>query len=185
MILLLVLAGGCTSLPVRTDYDPEADLQSLRTYAWLERPAVDEGDPRVDDNPLLHQRIHTAIDAGLQSSGYARAEPAEADFLVSYYITIDKMTSVTYINNYWGYGPGWGYGYYRHPRPGFYPVFSQPTVFEYEQGNLILDIIRPEGRKLVWRGSVSRELDYYSTPEKRQERLNQTVNAILAEFPPQ
>ena len=185
LILLLGLATGCTSLQVQTDYDPEVDFAGFGSYAWLERPPATDGDPRVDDNPLLHRRIHTAIDAGLQSAGYTRAEHAEADFLISYYVTIDKMTSVTYINNYWGYGPGWGSRYYYHARPGFYPVYSQPATFEYEQGTLILDIIQPEGRRLVWRGSASRELDYSATPEARQERLNNTVNAILAKFPPQ
>jgi hypothetical protein len=104
---------------------------------------------------------------------------------VSYYITIDKMTSVSYINNYWGYGPGRGGRYYHDSRPGFYPVFSRPVVFEYEQGSLILDIIQPEGRRLVWRGSASSELEHSATPAARQEKLNQTVNAILAKFPPQ
>lgn len=188
IFLLLIVVGfasACTSLPVQTDYDPAVNFSTLRTYAWLERQPAPGGDPRVDDNPLLHQRIHTAIDAGLQSAGYAVAEPAAADFLVSYYITIDKMTSVTYINNYWGYGPGWGSRYYHNTRPGYYPVFSQPVMFEYEQGTLILDIIQPEGRRLVWRGSASGELDYSATPEERQQRLNRTVSAILAKFPPQ
>jgi hypothetical protein len=181
--MLLALASGCTSLPVRTDYDPDAGFSAFRTYAWLERPPAADGDPRVDDNPLLHQRIHTAIDAGLQTAGYVTADPGAADFLVSYYIVIDKMTSVTYINNYWGYGSG-RVNRYHHARPGFYPVFSQPVVYEYEQGTLIVDIIQPEGRKLVWRGSASSELDYSATPEARQEKLNKTVTAILAEFPP-
>lgn len=183
IFMLLALASGCTSLPVRTDYDPEAGFSAFRTYAWLERPPAADADPRVDDNPLLHQRIHTAIDAGLQTAGYVTADPGAADFLVSYYIVIDKMTSVTYINNYWGYGSGRG-NRYHHARPGFYPVFSPPVVYEYEQGTLIVDIIQPEGRKLVWRGSASSELDYSATPEARQEKLNKTVTAILAEFPP-
>ena len=184
LILLLGLATGCSTLQIQTDYDPEVNFSTLRTYAWLERPPAADGDPRVDDNPLLHQRIHTAIDAGLQTAGYTMAGPAEADFLISYYITIDDMTSVTYINNYWGYGPGWG-SRYHHTRPGFYPVYSQPVVFEYEQGTLVLDIIQPEGRKLVWRGVASRELDYSASPEARQERLDKTIDAILANFPPQ
>jgi len=184
IVVILGLAAGCTSLPVRTDYDPAADFAAFRTYAWLERSPVAAGDPRIDDNPLLHQRVHTAIDAGLQSAGFAAADPATADFLVSYYLTIDRMTSVTYINNYWGYGPGSGSRYYRYNRPGFYPVFSEPVVYAYEQGTLVLDIIQPQGRKLVWRGSTSSELDDDATPEQRQQKLTRAVNALLAEFPP-
>lgn len=183
LILLLGLATGCTSLPVRTDYDPAIDFSELETYAWLERTPAAGGDPRIDDNPLLHRRLHSSVDSALQSAGYRMVEAADADFLVSYYITIDDMTSVTYINNYWGYGPGWGSRYYRRS-PGFYPVFSEPVVFEYEQGTLILDIVRPEGRELVWRGAASRELDDSATPEQRQLRIDNTVRAILKEFPP-
>lgn len=186
LILLLAFVTGCTSLPVQTDYDPDVEFSMFRTYAWLERPPATDGDPRVDDNPLLHQRIHTAIDTGLQSAGYSMAEPAAADFLVSYYVTIENMTSVTYINNYWGYGPGRGSRrHYNRARPGFYPVYSRPVVSEYEQGTLILDIIQPQGRRLVWRGSASQQLDYSADPEARQEKLNTTVSAILENFPPQ
>lgn len=184
LMLLLGLASGCTALSVRTDYDPEASFPAFRSYAWLERPPATDGAPRVDDNSLLHRRIHTAIDAGLQAAGYTLGDAGEVDFLVSYYLTIDKMTSVTYINNHWGYGPGWGGRYRHHTRPGFYPAFSQPVVNEYEQGTLILDVIQPEGRKLVWRGSVSSELDYSATPEARQGKINKAVTAVLAEFPP-
>lgn len=179
-----MLLSGCTALPVQTDYDPATDFATLETYAWLERTPDAEGDPRVAANPLLHRRIHAAIDAGLQSAGYTLTAPGEADFLVSYYITVDKMTSVTYINRYWDYAPGRGGRYYHRSRPGFYPVFSDPVVYEYEQGTLILDISRPQGRTLVWRGSASSELDYSATPEQRHQKLNNTVNAILAEFPP-
>lgn len=184
IFVLLGLVTGCTSLPVRTDYDPEVNFAAFRHYAWLERQPAAAGDPRIDDNPLLHQRVRAAIDSGLQAAGYAAADPATADFLVSYYLTIDQMTSVTYINNYWGYGPGSGSRYYRYNRPGFYPVYSEPVVYEYEQGTLVLDFIQPQGRKLVWRGATSSEIDYAASPEARQKKLHRAVNAILAEFPP-
>jgi hypothetical protein len=58
-------------------------------------------------------------------------------------------------------------------------------VREYERGTLLIDILLPAERTLVWRGSASGRLRETSDPAKREQRINDVVARILDRFPPQ
>jgi len=58
-------------------------------------------------------------------------------------------------------------------------------VYEYEQGTLILDFVATDSKKLIWRATAKGVVSPASTPEKQTERVNNGVNEILVEFPPE
>jgi hypothetical protein len=41
-----------------------------------------------------------------------------------------------------------------------------------------------EGKKLVWRGMVSKQLDPKAKPEKRQKNLDKGMQKLLKNYPP-
>ena len=180
---LLILASGCSTLEVSYDYDPKADFKGLSSYAWLDEPQKPTGDPRIDGNTILRDRIHEAVNTELRARGY-REVSSDADFLVAYHVSLDRRQSVQTLNNYYGYGPGWGYGYGASYRPGYWAGAPETYVYEYEEGTLILDIVNPEDRQLMWRGSATDEVSFKSTPEKDQAQLNKAVQELLEHFPP-
>ena len=51
------------------------------------------------------------------------------------------------------------------------------------RGTLVVDAVDPKRRELLWRGWVSDEIDVKPTSEKRAERINEWVGAILRDFP--
>ena len=53
---MLVLAIGCSSMKVNTDFDQEADFSSYKTYAWHESATNIK-----DTNPLAHERFVGAV----------------------------------------------------------------------------------------------------------------------------
>lgn len=178
-VLAVVLLHGCaTGTQVRVDHDPKEDFQSLRSYAWA--PATEEERVEKARDSLTHERIQAAVDAHLATRGYAKVSETQADFLVTYTITLDRRTraSDSYMSvgygRYGGHG-GVGVGY------GF-PVST--TVEEYKVGTLIIDIIDAKQRRLVWRGSGERTLQEGQTSERRIEMINTAVNDILGRFPP-
>lgn len=183
MIVVAALAG-CSTMEINTDFDPRANFANLKTYDWLDEPRKPTGDPRIDDNPILEGRIHTAVDRELDAKGFVRQSSGRPDFLVAYHVSLDKQRSVQHLNDYYGYGPGWGYNYAPARRPGYYANPSSTYVYEYEEGTLILDIVEPEGRQLIWRGAARDEVRFSNTPAKEGAQINEAVKRLLKRFPP-
>lgn len=183
LLMLAAAVAGCSTMEISYDFDPKANFKGLKTYAWLEQPQKPTGDPRIDGNTILETRIHEAVDTGLAARGF-RKVTSDADFLVAYHVSLDKRQSVQTLNSYYAYGPGWGYGYGASYRPGYWAGAPETYVYEYEEGTLILDIVNPENKELIWRGSAQDEVHFKSTPEKDQAQLNEAVQKMLEKFPP-
>jgi hypothetical protein len=177
-----LLLAGCSTLSVVSDYDPAFDFSQLRSYAWLQPGPAATGDPRLDGNTLLRDRVHAAVDAELAARGLKRLEDkTAADVLVTYTVTLDRRTSVRTINHAYGYAP-WGPPGYHFPGP--YALGTDTYVYEYDEGTLIIDLVTPEERRLIWRGSGTDELRLRQTPGENAAAVRETVAAILEGFPP-
>lgn len=183
IVLLAAVLVGCSSVEIKHDYDPKANFAGLKTYKWLDEPQKPTGDPRIDGNTILENRVHEAVDTGLAARGF-RKVTSDPDFLVAYHVSLDKQRSVQTLNSYYGYGPGWGYGYGASYRPGYWTGAPETYVYEYEEGTLLLDIVNPKDKALMWRGSARDEVHFKSTPEKDQTQLNEAVLKMLENFPP-
>jgi hypothetical protein len=179
VVLMTAVMAGCSTLSVQTDFDPNANFSGLKTYEWQPAPPP-TGDPSIDSNTLLQERIRAAVDQTLQAKGYTKAGDGKPDFLVGYFVNVQTKTSVSTVNSYYGYAPGWGYGGYG------YGGMAVPStqVYQYDQGTLILDISSPVGKKLLWRGSATDVVDPGQPADVRQYQLNQAVTQMLQNFPP-
>lgn len=181
---LIVAFGlvGCSSLQVSSDYDPKADFSALHSYDWLAASKAQAGDPDIQYDRLRAGLIRKAVDDRLARKGFAR-DAEHADFLVTYHVAIDNKISVTYLNELYGYGPGWGARYRRNIIHYGYPS-REAVVSEYQLGTLILDVVRAADRQLIWRGTASDEVYPDNSPQVREKRLHQAVRKILEQFPP-
>lgn len=182
--LLVAALTGCSTMEINTDFDPSANFSDLKTYAWIDEPRKPTGDPRIDDNPFLEGRVHAAVERELGAKGFVLDESGTPDFLIAYHVSLDQKRSVQHLNDYYGYGPGWGYSYPRARPPGYFGTTSSTYVYEYEEGTLILDIVKPEGRQLIWRGAARDEVRFSNTPAKESGQLNEAVARMLKRFPP-
>jgi hypothetical protein len=172
-LALLVLGLGCSGIRVNSDYDPATDFAPLRSFAWIEAQGA-AGTPSGPSQPLFDQRVRRAVDESLTQRGLKKVDRAAADFLVQYYIAIDKKLQVD-TNTY-----GYGYGRYGYGGMGY----SQTTVREYEEGTLLLDFVDPTRKELVWRGSGTTRIRSTTKPEERDKRVREVVTKILDQFPP-
>lgn len=183
LVLLAALLSACSSMEISYDFDPKANFAGIKTYAWLKEPQKTTGDARIDGNTILEDRIHKAVNAGLAARGLKEVT-SDPDVLVAYHVSLDKRRSVQTLNSAYGYGPGWGYGYGASYRPGVWAGPPETYVYEYEEGTLILDIVNPKNKELMWRGSAQDEVHFKSKPEKDQSQLNEAVQRMLEHFPP-
>lgn len=168
LFVSITLISGCATMQIRSDFDPKANFTELKTYDWSASPKTNQEDPRINYS-LLDTRVKNAVNAQLGLKGYERKGAEAPDFYVNYYVTTkDKVEFRTYNSNY---GTYWG-------GPG------SVEAYQYVEGMLILDVLQPDGKSVLWRGWAEAEIDLDATPERREKRINEAVAKILDRFPP-
>ena len=181
LVCMMLALGGCSTLVIRTDYDPQADFSGLRTFAWATQTQASTGNIKLD-NPFLDKRIRDAVDGQLVAKGFLKDTAGNPDFLLRYLVTIQEKTDVRTIDTYYGgFTPIWCGGSVCYTTGFWVP---QTVVYTYEQGTLVLDILDAKIQTLIWRGSAEAEVTESSTPEQRKAKVENAVKKLLAKFPP-
>ena len=165
--LLSVPLGGCASMAIQADQDPAVSLDSYGTYAWSSFQRA-PGDVRV--TPALNTQIRNDIDRHLADKGYVRIN-TEADFSVSYQVTIEGETI------------GETLGYYQGSNFASDLGNTGSAARRYEEGMLIVDVTEGESERLIWRGTATAEVRQRASPEDRSDRAAEAVRKVLAQFP--
>jgi hypothetical protein len=176
-------------MQVGSDFNPEADFSGLRTYAWRAGPQGVTDDPRIDDE-ALEARIRAAIDDQLASQGFTMTTDGAPDFLVGFHAAVASKLEVNAINQYSGYAPGWGSQGFRYGDSGGYRNYvwgwepPSTSVRSFDQGSLIIDVVKPESDVLIWRGTAQAEVDFADDEGTREKRVREAVARMLKTFPP-
>jgi hypothetical protein len=179
LVIAAALWVACASVRVTTDYDDGFDFAQRSTFAWLEPPLREEAHAERGDasdpfthNTLLDGRVRQRVEAWLTAHGYHMARAGESpDLLLRYEVVSRDVTrdSPVYVSGFGHYGYGYG------------SAVGYAHTNTYQEGTLILDLIDPATQRIAWRGwGVSTSRDAYMDPE----RLNESVDAILARYPP-
>jgi len=167
LIFIIIYFGGCSSISVNQDYDPAYDFSKLKTFGFI--PITSEAG--IDQ--LSADKLGNAIKTELIAKGYKLETPA--DFGIALMFSSQTKTNIQSYGYGYGYG-GWG-------RAGMYGT-GGVDVTQYQQGTLIIDIIDMSQQKLIWRGTGSGAMSDSPSVETRTENINNAVNQILAQFPP-
>ena len=191
LFLLVLFMSGCstaTKLPkmrAGSDHDPSVDFSALKSYDWMPESPFNTGDPRVDDDSVMHARIRNAVDRELAEKGFMKLPSTTPDFLIGYHVTVADKTSIRFLNNYYGYTDGWGMSYEARTGKPYQPDGPAEKVeFEYQQGTVILDIALSEPRQLIWRGEVTASIDPDEKADAKSKRINNAIELLLQQFPP-
>ncbi|MFK0571003.1 DUF4136 domain-containing protein [Endozoicomonas sp.] len=170
----IVVLTGCATQKVDWDYDTERSLGGMKSYRWIE-PASESKQMGYHFEALMDKRVHSAVDGVLESQGFQRidSEKEAVDFLVNYIASQKTRREERQVTTSFGYGfSPWGLG-----------VSTDSRVQEYEEGSLIIDIIDPETKNVVWRGRSRARIQEDLSPEQRTVKINQAVDHILEGFP--
>jgi len=162
-LLPLALLFACSGISTNYDYDLSYDFAKLKSYRWADIPS------KADADPLVVQRVGSAVETQLKTKGYQLAE-GQPDFLVATYVGRHTRIQVT----------DWGYGY-GHAR---WYGGGGLDVYEYDQGSLVVDIVDARTKQLVWRGTATGIVDPGATPEDRTKKINKAVAKMFEDFPP-
>ncbi|WP_096086125.1 DUF4136 domain-containing protein [Agaribacterium haliotis] len=182
LFLIALLLQACTSeqTKVSTDYQP-FDYSSAKTYHWY------DGDdtihhPGVSD--IVHQRIKAAIDKQMAAKGFT--ESADGVLELNYSVNAEDRTDVNNYQVYDGYAPGFTWN--RDDGAHFLKTreeYTETEIDSYREGVLIIDVLKADSNKLLWRGIGKRRLPDMVNKGDRDQLIDEVASSILKTFPPQ
>ena len=170
------LTVGCrTSIDVRTMAAPDVSFNDLHSFRILPNPDRRDGRPVTgDDDPMVansiaNRALRERIIKSFQDRGYA-LDNRNPDFAVAFYASAREKLDVT----------TWDYGYPFYPG---WPRYQQqtPTVTQYTEGSVVIDVVRPGTRQLLWRGVGKAVLS--DDPADNIQQLTRAAEAIVKRFP--
>jgi len=181
IVSMLVGLVGCASIDVRSDWDSTVDFSNYQRFHWVEPPRHEHADPFAD-NDLLRKRVRLAVLRTLEERGYRpMASAEEADFLVTWDITLEERLRVS-GGNLGGYYAGYRYPF--HPGyPGYAGAGGSSTVRSAQDSTLLIDFLDARTDQLVWRGWAN---DVVGTRDRVRDlaEVEEGVRQILDAFPP-
>ena len=169
---------GCSGIRVAQDYEPQTRFDGMQTFQWAMDTQPQSGDPRID-NPLRDTRIRAAVERILAVKGLYRSKDENPDFLIRYQYTLRQKIESS------GTSSGVGFGYGRHGRYGGIAMGTGDSIRQYDEGTLVIDFQSAGSDELLWRGTGIQRFTQYDDPAKTSRDINQLVEKILGQFPPQ
>ncbi len=172
--ITLLISACVIKPPTSTDYDTSYNFALLKSYAWV------TDDEKV--STLDNRRQINAIETTLNQKGFVKASSEDsADFLLKTHVITDKKVDVDRFYHNRGFYP------FYNPHIYHWPRITTTSVREYKVGTLVLDIVDPKLKQVIWRGSVSKPLGIYKnrSPEERSQIAQSNAHHMLINFPPQ
>lgn len=160
VLALALLAAGCSSMRVSSDWDRTVDFNRYKTYAWAPTKKTESYKGQYD---LLDKRIRTIIDEEMEYKGFARGDRGSADLMVVYRLHTQQRMQV-YRDYYYGWGP------------------SGVRAYQHTEGSLQIMLVDRKKDQVVWEGVGTDVVRRGGDPDAEVQRA---VIKIMDSFPPQ
>ncbi len=176
-LLVWFAVGVCLAAQaqkINVNYDKQLDFSQFKTYAWEPHGAV--------AHPMLAANVVGAIDDEMKARGLERvAMDQNPGLVIQVYGSVDQESSV-YSNDPLYMATG--------GIPPFDPSFSGPmltgqygnTTVTIHKGQLVVDLIDPAQKKLVWRGMSQQNLSAHN-PNKLLSQVNGAIAKMFKQYP--
>ena len=177
LVLLAALAFAPAALAAKPNiqWNKDYDFSHIKTFAWQEpvAPSLAQSDP------FMHKFIQDEIEKRLTAAGLMKAAAGAApDMLVTYHGSVQnqvQLQSDSFGYGFGGYG-GSSWGMYGYGAAG--PVSTTTRVVNYQEGTLVVDIVDPTKKELVWRGSTTPILISDSN-DKTKKNISKALDAMV------
>jgi len=178
-LTILIVSTSCVSVKVATTYEEQTDFSQYKTYAFYKK-----GIDKVDISDLDKRRILKAIEKELETKGLTKSK--NPDVIVNIFTKSRKKIDVYNNNRYLGWYPWYYNRFALANRPwglGFGSSAYQ-NVSKSTEGTLFIDLIDASKKELAWQGVGTGALRSSRNIEKKEERINEFVTEIMANYPP-
>jgi len=169
---------SCSTQEIHSPQLPNASLGQRSTFGLVPQ-LYQEAAAAVSNAPFWQNRIAAAITSGLEQKGYRpSALVRKADLLVAFHVVLRQGESITIFDNYSGYALPAA----KAATAGIAKLAASPKG-EAEIGTLVIDIIDPKTKTIIWRGWGRAEVEESQTPTQTERLIQEIVPKILSNFP--
>ena len=174
ILLFLYLTPFPAAAKLATDFDPNRDFASFKTFSFI---GGVEHLARMQLNPdQLNDQIHRAVTRELTAKGLREVKPEESPDLVVRYWANSQMDVNVGANTNWGpYGPYVGYHW------GF--IYNSMDASVTHQGTLSIELIDPRSHDLAWRMFASVKI-LHTDPDKIWKTADNNIKDAFKRYPP-
>lgn len=173
----LVLAAGCSTNKVRTQYEVEVGFRGdrYRDYAWVTEASLIHAEGRdAELSPTDDRRIRESVDRALAEKGYRRVESWEAaDVLVTY-------TAQAAERHVWREIAGSNYRYHGFNGPLSGQVDPIRKLQRQTWAFFSVQLYDPDSREPLWLGAGDRRITAH---HPRDQLIDRIVRHILEPLP--
>ena len=174
LLILIILGGLVPAVSAKTtiDFDPRIDFSKFKTFTYL---GGVENLVSIQMNPdLINIRFHHMVVRELEKKGLHEVNPGQnPDLIVRYWANPETQVDVTVMGNWGPYGPYIGNDWASD--------YNAVTSTSHHLGTLILDLIDPKAKALVWRAYLVRKM---SDPDKDPKKAEDEFTESFKSFPP-
>lgn len=161
--------AGIKNPSIRILADQSRDLPVTGTFGWgycLFRVVPHP------DHPVgaISERLQRALRASLTAKGLAYSE-TEPDLLISYALAGDAAIDEADLNKAYG------------ELLSTPPPEAAEAALHYKRGVFVLDVMERSSGRLLWRGAIVADFDLSWPEERKQERCDAAVSALLRHYP--
>jgi hypothetical protein len=158
----------------------EGNLTKRTTYAWYQAKPSATANYMKGYGPELHNNLLRAVEEELERKGYSKTT-TNPDMLMAYDVSVSVPDAMDKPELY---GPGFGYSYaymagYRYSY-GNSEMPGYRAVDLFKQGTLIMDVIDPKSKQLLWRGWTEGAV---KNPEAGYSKVRSLVQEITKRMP--
>jgi hypothetical protein len=180
LVAALVTAATAAKVEIRTQRDKSFSFKNLRTWDWHPDGAGDVKmmSSTLDDPKRVREQldpvITQAVEKELATRGLNRTPGGQTDLLVNYYLLVMPATSATQMGDFLPSVAEYGL-----------PPIKQATNYmrAFERGSLVIDVVAPALKTVVWRGIAQTEVNRELSDEERRARINKAVQDIIKKLP--
>jgi hypothetical protein len=169
-LLVGLLSCSAQAQKIKVEYDKNLDFAKFKTFAWGKHDAV--------SRPTLALAIAGAIEEELTKRGLQKAD-SNPDLYIQMYGSVDSDMSVSYSD-------------FLYSGTGGIPPFDQSflmwgavpgstTTVVVHKGQLVVDLIDANRKKLAWRGMATEKLS--DKKEKLIKQINTAVEKMFQQYP--
>jgi hypothetical protein len=175
-ILVLLLAPVLHAADVKTDFDPAADFHRYKTFSFIGGQELTK--TGLLSNPATRERIKNFIAGAMGLHGLAEVPKDEKyDLAVRYWVARQHKSEEYVVPGddfmFAGYPPYWT-GYWGWS-------YEEYVVHNYVQGTLVIDLIDPATKELVWRTFLRQKIE---DRVKAYDEAKKNLEKSFARFPP-
>jgi hypothetical protein len=170
--LLLVVWATPAVAKVQVDFNPEIDFSKYKTFAYIggvENLVMQQLNPE-----LISDRVHRAVSREMTAKGLREVQSGEnPDLVVRYWASSSIQVNFATLGNWGPYGAYigsyWGY------------MFMTLTTSREREASLLLDVIDPRVKDLIWRLYIIRRI---TNIDKDWKKANEDFSKGFQSYPP-